>query len=846
MSRLTFLAVLCVVQAASMGWSADKPSADSPEQFLGRPIGTDFQLADWTMVSGYYRKLDEQSPRVIVESPGKTTEGRDFLIAIISSEENLAKLPEIKAANKIVADPRGRSEVEKQKAIEQGKVTLFITPTMHSTEVAATEMGMQLAWLLATSDEEPFKSARDNAVIVITPSLNPDGVDHVVSWYRENAYTPFEGSGMTKLYQYYTGHDNNRDWFMLTQNESRLLTKLLYKDWFPQILWDVHQQGNSSERMFVPPYRDPLNPNIDPAIVSATNLIGTRAVVDMNREGLTGVATGVGYDAWWNGGNRSVPCRHNIIGILTEAASTRLGSPVFQERSSLKGPTENSGYQPSNQFVNPWPGGWWRLKDIHTYELAFARSLLGGINREPQFWRRNAMEAAERSIANGKKGGPRAWLIPSDNHDLGATGRLLDSLMLGGVEVSVSSSPFKADGIEYPPGTIVIWRDQPYGNYVKDLFELQEFPSGTKPYDVCGWTLPLLMGVRRVAVANDFQVATQLAAQATDAMRSFNGAARPSTSAGRGMLSLSDSDSWVKLVQGLQKGQTFQYAYSPTDGGLLLGAPEAKPAADAKLGTLNIKKLPRIGVYAPWSSSMDEGWLRWVLDHFHIPFVTVRNEMLRAGNVGSQIDVLIIPDVSASELDHGRKPGSIAAPLAEGLAPEGSIAVKEFVRKGGTLVAFDGSCNWVIELFQLPLKNVLKEPGAKDFSCPGSVLRGVVKPNLWTAGLPEDIALFFSGSMGWKVMTNSERHAANRVEMTVSTLLEYAPTQLLLSGYLNNPKALEGSSAWVQIPVEKGQIHLFGFRPHYRGWSQATFHLLFRAILLSPSATRALETPGNL
>ncbi|WP_197453844.1 M14 family metallopeptidase [Caulifigura coniformis] len=819
---------------------SDEPVATarplSPEEFLGRPIGTDFQLADWTMVSGYYRKLDEQSPRVIVESPGKTTEGRDFLIAIISSEENLARLPQIKAANKAIADPRGRTAAEKKNAIDEGKVTLFITPTMHSTEVAATEMAMHLAWQLATSNEEPFKSARENAVIVITPSLNPDGVDHVVSWYRENAYTPFEGSGMTKLYQYYTGHDNNRDWFMLTQNESRILTKLLYQEWFPQILWDVHQQGNSKERFFVPPYRDPLNPNIDPGIVAATNLIGTRAAMDLNREGLAGVATGVSYDAWWNGGNRSVPCRHNIIGILTEAASARLGSPIFQEPSSLKAPVEGAPYQPSNQFVNPWPGGWWRLKDIHAYELAFARSLMGSINREPEFWRKNAMEAAERSIAAGKKGGPRAWLIPSDNRDLGATRRLLDSLMLAGVEVGVSSSPFKADGIEYPPGTIVIWRDQPYGNYVKDLFELQVFPSGTKPYDVSGWTLPLLMGVRRVAVANDFQVATQLATRATDAMKSFHG---PSTPNGRGALSLSDSDTWVKLVQGLQQGQTFQYAYGANEGSLLPGSSELKT------GARPIRRLPRIGVYAPWSSSMDEGWLRWVLDHFRIPFVTVRNEMLRAGHVGEQIDVLIIPDVSATELDHGRKQGSIAAPLAEGLAPEGSLAVKEFVRKGGTLVAFDGSCHWAIELFQLPLKNVLKEPGARDFSCPGSVLRGVVKPHPWTAGLPDDVALFFSGSVGWNVMSKSERDAANRIEATVSTLLEYAPTQLLLSGYISHPKALEGSSAWVHIPMEQGQIHLFGFRPHYRGWSQATFHLLFRAILLSPSATRALETPTN-
>ncbi len=837
MHRLSFLIFCCALVAASVVQAADATVPASPEAFLGRPIGTDFQLADWTNVSGYYRKLAEQSPRVVVENVGKTTEGRDFLIAVISSEQNLAKLPEIKAHARVLADPRNRTDAEKQNAVEQGKVILFITPTMHSTEVAATEMGMQLAWLLATSDDEPFKSARENAVVVITPSLNPDGVDHVVSWYRENAYTPFEGSGMTKLYQYYTGHDNNRDWFMLTQAESRMLTKLLYHEWFPQILWDVHQQGNSKERFFVPPYRDPLNPNIDAGIVAATNLIGTRAAMDMNREGLTGVATGVSYDAWWNGGNRSVPCRHNIIGILTEAAGARLASPVFQERSSLKAPIDGAAYQPSNQFVNPWPGGWWRLQDIHTYELAFARSLLGSINREPEFWRKNTMEAAERSIAAGKEGGPRAWLIPTDNRDLGAARRLLDALMLGGVEVSVAASPFKADGVEYPPGTLVIWRDQPYGNYVKDLFELQKFPSGTKPYDVTGWTLPLLMGVRRVAVAGDFEVATQVVKQPADALRSLNGDPRLSTRAAQGGLSLADSDTWTTLVNGLQQGQAFSYFSQGPQAGLI--APQ-KPGVK---GQVELSGMPRIGVYAPWSSSMDEGWLRWVLDSFKIPFVTVRNETLRAGNVGGLIDVLIIPDISATELDHGRSRSTTRPEFSEGLVPEGTLAIREFVNSGGTLVAFDGSCNWVIETFQLPLANVLKDPGAKEFNCPGSVLRGVVKPSALTAGLPDDLALFFSGSMGWRTMTKAERDAAGRVDAAVVTHLEYAPTQLLLSGYLDNPKVIAGHSAWVSAKQGAGQLQLFGFRPHYRGWSQATFHLLFRSILLAPSLNGASTAP---
>lgn len=810
---------------------ASTQAVPSPADWLGRPVGTDFQLADWTQVSGYYRQLDEASPRVQVHKVGQTTEGRDFLIAVISSEANLGRLEQIKSWARTIADPRGKSAEEREEALSEGKVIIFITPTMHATEVAATEMGMQFSWLLATSDEEPWRSARDNAVVVITPSLNPDGVDHVVEWYRAHVLTSYENTSLTKLYQFYTGHDNNRDWFMLTQAETRHLTRLLYHEWFPQFLWDVHQQGNSEERFFVPPYRDPLNPNLDPAIVSGINLIGTRAAMDLTRAGLSGVASGVSYDNWWSGGNRSVPCRHNIIGILTEAASARIATPVFQEQSTLKDPLGMGRYQPSNQFVSPWPGGWWRLSDIITYELAFGRSLLGSINREPRYWLSNALEAAERSIQSGRSGSPRGWLAPIDNRDLGATRRMIDVLLAAGVEVHVAEEAFMADEREYPAGTIVLWRDQPYGNYLKDLFERQDYPSGTRPYDVTGWTLPLLLGVRRVEVKHDFTAKTRRVREPAEALTAFAGDPRVLQAATGEVLSTLDSDAWSKLAARLAEGQGFRFVTEGPQAGLLI-SPTALGAAGELPPGIDVSKLPRIGVYAPWSASMDEGWLRWVLDHYQIPFTRLRNEALRAGDLGSVTDVLVIPDVTAVQLNHGRKVGSVPDPFAEGLDPEGSLAVEAFVRNGGTLIACDGACDWVIDLLRLPLVNVTRETSAKNFLCPGSVLRGVIEQHALTAGLPDDLALFFSGSTGWRVMTRAERDAAGREDRTVTTLLSYAPTRLLLSGYIENPETIEGRSAWVTIPYGSGKVHLFGFRPHYRAWSQATFHLLFRSLFL--------------
>jgi hypothetical protein len=808
----------------------------SPESFLGRPVGTDFQLADWSEVKGYYEELANTSPRVLLENVGKTSEGRDFLIAVISDEANLADLDQIKAHSKRIADPRGATHAEKRAAIDNGKVIVFVTPTMHSSEPAATEMAMQFAWMLATSDAQPWKAARKHAVVVITPSLNPDGIDHITHWYRQHVNTPLEGASLNKLYQLYTGHDNNRDWFMLTQAETRLLTRLLYKEWNPQFLWDVHQQGNSTERFFVPPYRDPLNPNLDPGIVAGINLIGTRAVMDMTRDGLSGIATGVSYDNWWNGGNRAVPGRHHIIGILTEAASVKLASPIFQSESSLKDPLGATRYQQSNQFIKPWPGGWWRLSDIVEYELSFGRSLLGSVTREPKFWLRNKMEAAQRSIDAGLTGSPRGWLIPPTGQDIGATRRLVDVLLETGVEVHVSDAAFAADGRDYPAGTLIISRAQPYGNYAKDLFELQDFPPGTSPYDVTGWTLPLLLGIRRVEVRNDFEVARTLATDAAMAVEKFSVSEALKDFPDKTAMSLTESDSWKKLVTTLADGQPMRMITKGKHAGVVTAAtvgesPSAKAADQvSKVPSIEVDKLPRIGIYAPWSPSMDEGWMRWVFDDFEIPYQRIRNEQLRAGELSELIDVLVIPSITGRTINLGLKTSEIPDPMAGGIDPEGSLAVEAFVRQGGKLITMDSSATWAIDLFRFPIVDATK--GAKGFSCPGSVLRGITQDNLLTAGLDHDQALFFSGSAAWRPMTKAEMDAASLESQTITSYLKYAPTRLLLSGFIEGPETIQGQHAWISLQHGQGTVHLFGFRPHYRAWSQTTFHLLFRAMLL--------------
>lgn len=830
-----------VSAAAPIGLQAQERAADvtSPEAHLGRPVGTDFQLADWEQVSSYYKRLAEESPRVETMRIGTSTEGREFLLSIISSEDNLARLDELKRYAAIIADPRGHTEAEKEEAIANGKVILLISPQMHSTETAGTEFAMEFAHRLATRDDEPWKSAREKIVIGIFACTNPDGLDHVVHWYRETVGKPYEATGLLKLYQYYTGHDNNRDWFMLTQNESRIVTEQLYSVWHPQIYWDVHQQGSGRERLFVPPYRDPLNPNLDPAIITGIDAIGSRALLDLTRDGFSGISTGVSYDMWWTGGNRNVPVRHNIIGILTEAASVNIASPIFFSKNDLSPPRGLDHYAPSNLFPNPWPGGWWRLRDIIEYELSFGRSLLGTIAREPALWMRNRLEATERAIARGRDESPRAWIIPSFNADPGAVHRLMDSLFLTGVEAHVADQPFIADGRDYPAGSIVIRSDQPYNNYIKDLFEAQRYPDGAPPYDVAGWSLPVLMGIDRVEVVHPLNenLALRLVTTADEAIAGFDGRMRELSPTSR------DSRVWREAFEALSRGEMVVLDRS---GGLRTKEIPSNerdeidaPGPDTDQ-TLTTERMPRIGVYSPWSGDMDEGWLRWVLDTWKVPFTTVRNEHLRAGNLDQAFDLIIFPSTWSRMLDDGRTADTVPTEYAGGLAPEGAIAIEEFVRGGGRVIAMDDSAMWAIDLLKLPIVDALRDEGNREFSCPGSVLRAVAESDLLTAGLDDSISVFFSGSRAFRMMTDKERaeHGIAGDTKTVRTLVTFAPTRVLISGWIRKPEAVQGQAAWMRATYGAGSVDLFSFRPQYRGWSQEAFQLLFRAIVFGSDHTR--------
>ena len=309
----------------------------SPKSVLGFQPTDDKTIADWKQITNYFAKLDAASDKVKVQEIGKTTLGKPLIVAFISAPENIKNLEKYKQISQKLADPRTiKDSAELENLLKNGKTIVSISCSIHSTEIVASQMSLNLAYELASATDEDTKQILENTILLLIPSPNPDGIDIVADWYRKTLGTKYEGTSPPELYHHYAGHDDNRDWFMMNLKETQAITKLFWQEWFPQIVYDVHQQGKNSSRFIIPPFFDPVNPRVSPTILREVGLIGYKMAADLQAENIAGVATNSTYDTWWHGGFRTAPYYHNSIGILSEAASADLMSPVTITEEDLK------------------------------------------------------------------------------------------------------------------------------------------------------------------------------------------------------------------------------------------------------------------------------------------------------------------------------------------------------------------------------------------------------------------------------------------------------------------------------------------------------------------------------
>jgi hypothetical protein len=781
---------------------------------LGFSPGADRTIADWGQIVDYFAKLDKSSDRVSVQTLRFTTLKRPLIVAYISARENILALPKYKEIQRQLADPRLVSgDLQRDRLIAQGKTVVVISCSIHSTEIVASQMSMQLAYDLATAQDFETKQILQNTILLLIPSPNPDGIDIVAKWYRKSLGTPQEGREIPELYHHYAGHDDNRDWFMLNLKETQLITRLLWREWFPQIVYDVHQQGSNGSRFFIPPFFDPPNPNIAPLLLRQVGLIGHKIAADLQAAGFKGVLTNALYDTWWHGGFRTAPYFHNSIGILSEAASARLMTPstVAPEqltRSSTRG--MRSAMEATTNFPDPWPGGTWRPIDIMQMELIASRSLLSLAAKFRAEYLKNFFELNRKSIdQQPQTNSPIAYVIPAGQGKDEAVAKVISSLIDQGVEVyrldkelhltygpqilqRTNSATEKLGSYrtlianttsmqEVPTSSYIIFLSQPQRSNVVALFEPQIYPNrltaqgeAERPYDVTGWTLPLQMGIDAPAVT---------------AIRE--------TAAERKLTLVKDiNDVRRDLALPLAKGDE---------------SPIKSP----------IMRSVRVGIYKSSAPNMDEGWTRFVFDTFNVPYSSVRDADVKQGSLQSKYDVVILPSQRRLVQENPQSTGSEETPA--GPTDASVTGLRDFVASGGTLICFDAACDMTIKQFELPIRNVLEGLRSSDFYCPGSILAiDIDSTNPIARGVPPTLNAYFINSSAFEA-----------TDPAVRVVARYSKDNVLRSGWLLGESKLRGQIALAEIGVGKGRVVLFAFRPQHRGQTWGTFPLIWNSISTS-------------
>jgi hypothetical protein len=824
----------------------------TPHSHLGFRVGQDSMLASWSQITGYFAQLALSSPRVRVDTIGRSTQGRPLIVATISDPANLARRAAIMTGQRQLADPRYLSPSDERRLVASQPAVILIQCSIHSTEIAASQMAMELAWRLAT--DSAYAGYLRNVVVLLIPSPNPDGVDIVGDWYRASRHTAWDGSSPPWLYHPYVGHDNNRDWFMLTQVETRHVTRLLYREWFPLVFYDVHQMGSRGSRMFVPPFADPVNPNLDPAIVAGINLAGVTMAQALLDAGHTGIAHQERFDLWWHGGARSTPTRHNMIGILSEAASARLATPLCLAPDSIRQPPVGVNYPVR------WRPRCWRLRDIVDYELVTSAALIRLASDQRAEFVQRFVTAGRRAIEAGRAG-PAAFILPAVG-DQGRRAHLANLLLATGVEVHRARAGFSADGRTFDAGALVVRMDQPFRAHAKDLLEIQRypqrraFPGGPQipPYDVAGWTLPLQMDVEAVEVES---LPRDLDLERLDTVT-----VAPGRVAGRGEVVLLDNRAnahvtavWRALAAGGSvqiAPASFTAAGREWPAGTLIvrgvGARAAVEAEARRAGfeavltdrvpvpeTGMIRGVPRVALYRSWNGNMDEGWTRWVLEQLGVRYTTLTDSMARAGGLLQQFDVVILPDEGERELVYGRAANTAPAAMTGGLGDAGTQALRAFVEGGGTVIALDSAAGFAINRLGAAARLVRTSRGndttsLSRFYAPGSIFETAVDArHPLASGYRDRAAVYFISSV---IM---EAGPGTRVVAAYP-----AGRSPLLSGFIEGADVLSGKPALIDAPIGRGRAILFGFRPQHRGQTHGTFRLLTNAILYG-----AASAPGR-
>jgi hypothetical protein len=857
--------VLAAVAFQSHAAEAQSQQITTPEEFFGFQMGADRTIARWDRMVEYYNLLQAQSSRIHVVEMGPSTLGNPFLALFISSPENLARMEEFRQINAQLSDPRGIPEDLIKALVADGKVVINQSMSLHATEIGGSLMAVELAYDLASRTDEEAQRILDNVIFVMIPSLNPDGQIMVTDWYRETVGTEFEGASYPSLYHIYTGHDNNRDAFQTNTVESQYQARLMFREWIPQAYIDHHHMGSYTARFYVPPYAEPIRPFSDPLVWREMSWYGAHIAYKEEEAGLSGIVNSAIYGGWGHFGFHWITPFHNIAGMLTEAAGTRLATPIYIHKDQLQGGRRQMpAHEPQTTFPNPWPGGWWRLRDIVERQKvsAWATLDIAARNRETVLW--NAYLKAKRQTERGTTGERAAYIIPAEQHDTRTTLEMIDKLLGQGIEVHHSELGFTHEGKVYGPGTHVVSMAQPKMGVIRWLLGRTFYPQNShtidalgnpiRPYDMGGDVMAEFMGVFVD------EVGTQVAAPLTVVTGPIDPVGTVTAGAFGYRLDGRQNHAFKAVNLLFDEGVDVRRVHTAAVGGLRpgdflvgegAGADVEEIArqtgvdfealgSDVTANSYDVERL-RIGMYQRYyGGNMDEGWTRWLLEHYDFPYTTLMDAEITGGDLAGNYDVIILPAdrVSAMTGEGGDEDGggpyasgpeSYPPAYRSGFGQAGVDALRAFVESGGTLLTFAEAGEFPIEKFGLPLRNEVENLPSREFWCPGSTLRMKFdNMNPLAYGMPEEgLGTFLARNQAYGIAPSAHSHK-------IQIIAEFPERDLLQSGWLIGENLIAEKAAMVSAEFGDGRIILIGFRAQHRSQTHGTFKLVFNALVSGP------------
>ena len=857
----------------SLAATATALALTSPKEHFGFAIGDDYHLATYTQAEAYFKKLAAESDRLKLVDIGRTEEGRTQWMVVCTSPANLAKLDRYRSISQRLARAEGVSETEARALAAEGRAVVWIDGGLHATETVGAHQLIETLWNFASRSDAETLRILDQCIILFTHA-NPDGMELVSSWYmRRPEPAKRIVDALPRLYQKYIGHDNNRDFFMNNMSESTNMSRQLYLEWLPQIVYNHHQTAPVGSVVAGPPYRDPFNYVYDPILVTGLDSVGSAMNSRLNIEGKPGYTqrSGSVFSTWWNGGLRTTTYFHNMLGLLTEI----VGSPTPMEVALV----------PARQLpssANPFPVApqKWHYAQSIAYSVSLNYAVLDYAARQRDYLLFNIWRMGQNSIDRGSRDtwpnsprhveamraanlrdnplpavrsteaegevsrrgtdatrripskyydevmkkpelrDPRGYIIsadPTDQPDFPTAVKFINALVKSGVAIHRASAEFTVAGKKYPVGSYVVKTAQAFRPHVLDLFEPQDHPNDfayegaapTAPYDSAGWTLAFEMGVKFDRILD-----------------AFDG---PFTLLPYGEL---QSPPAAKAV--LEKNSSL---------GVALIAVEKIPADLSRVAPA------RIALWDRYGGSMPSGWTRWLLEQYGFAHTVVFPADLDAGKLRENYDVIIfpsgaIPRPNAPITDAGAETFTVKEPTAEEMpatyrgrlgkftADKTVPALRAFLETGGTIVTVGTSANLAYHL-RLPVRNALTEPDAtgrervlpsSKYYIPGSILRATFDTAASAnRGMTAEADIYFDADPVFKL-------APDAVAKGVRPLAWFPNATPLRSGWAWGQHYLRDGVAAFEAPVGSGKLLVFGPEITFRAQTHATFKLLFNAL----------------